>query len=144
MLALTIWNLYVVLTRRDPSTRTAAVKSIVMGTAWTWSALIILIHPPPAVLNNLLGPSVSLSFGLLLLLFPEVLGPRFALAKRGLAFIFLGSGLLMFLSWPIPDFGYYPAALLIWLAVVVLVCVVAKMVASKRGRRLQPGLEEDV
>jgi hypothetical protein len=63
------------------------------------------------------------------------------MAKRGLAFIFIGSGLLMFLSWPFPDFGYYPAALLIWLAVVVLVFVVAKIVASKR---VQPSAEEDM
>jgi CDP-diglyceride synthetase len=140
VLALTLWNGYRALTQRDPSKRTAAVKFTVVGVPWTCSALILVLQPPSAVLNKLFGPSVGLSWGLLLLLFPEWLGPRFAMvAKRGLAFIFIGSGLLIFLTWPFPDFDYSDAQL-IWPAVVVLVCAVAKVVAS---RRVQPSTEDE-
>jgi hypothetical protein len=40
MLAPTIWNLYLALAQRDPSRRAAEVKYVVVGTAWTCSALI--------------------------------------------------------------------------------------------------------
>ena len=100
-------------------------------------------HPtPPEILQHILGPSVSLWLGLQLLWFPELLGPRFPLVKRGLAYFFIGSGLLMLLSWPFPDFDYVHAQLL-WPAVVVLICVVAKMVVSMRLQRLRPGAEEE-
>jgi hypothetical protein len=142
LLALTIWNGYLVLTRRDPSTRTVAVKAVVGGAAWSWTALFIGIHPSSDIVHELLAPSVCLSFGLLLLLFPELLGPRFAMIKRGLAFCFIGFALLTLLSWPFPNLDS-PTIALIWLAVVVLVCVVAKMVALKTVQRLQPSAEEE-
>jgi hypothetical protein len=99
LLALTIWNFYVVLTQRDPSARTAAVKSVVAGIPWACAALLFVVQPPPDIFNKLLGPSVCLGLGLLLLLFPESLGPRVAMIKRGLGFFFIGEGVLVFLPW---------------------------------------------
>jgi hypothetical protein len=56
--------------------------------------------------------------------------------QAGLAVFFIGSGLLMLLSWPFPAFEYSGAEL-IWTAVVVLVDVVAALVSSHRVHRLQ-------
>ena len=136
MLALTIWSAYLAITRRDTSRRSAAGKSAVVGALWACGALAIAIQPPSEILDQILGPSLFLALGLQLLWFPEILGPRFPIAKRGLAFFFIGNGPLFLLPLLVPAV-YIVNATLIWEVLVVLVCVVLALVASNRVQRLR-------